>query len=482
MNAQALIGGEWVAPASGRTFEVRSPADGSLVGQAADCGADETRCAIEAAAAAFEDWSGRPASDRAGVLLAASRAIFERQDELARLLAREGGKPIAEARGEVAYAAGFLDYFAEESTRRRTEGVQPAVAGKRLRTVQQPVGVSGLITVWNFPAAGITRPLGAALAAGCTAVVKPAEKAPLCAAAILDILGQAGLPPGAANLILSSDPEPVGRELVSNPRVRKISFTGSAAVGKRLMRDCAQQVKRITLELGGHAPMLVFADADLDAAAEGAVRSKFRNSGQTCVAVNRIYVQEPVVAEFIERLIGRVSQLVLGDPLDEAVQVGPLIDAAAVEKVEAQVQDALAKGARTVIGGRRGTGDGLDRGFYFEPTVLADATDDMMVMREETFGPLAPVTSFTTEDEAIARANGLPVGLAGFAYTRDFARTRRVAAALEFGIVGVNDPLPGAPQAPFGGIKESGIGKEGGRLGLQEFLETKLLSEVLDGA
>jgi succinate-semialdehyde dehydrogenase/glutarate-semialdehyde dehydrogenase len=479
MNARALIGGEWVGADSGRTFEVRSPADGSLIAHAADCGAAETRRAIDAAAAAFSTWSGRTAAERARIMLAARDAMLERREELARLLAREEGKPVTEARGEIAYAAGFLGYFAEEGGRAGAADVTPPVAGKRVRTIEQPIGVAGLITIWNFPAAGVTRPLAAALAAGCTAVVKPAEQAPLCAVAILEMLEAAGLPPGAANLVLSSDPAPVGRELVRNPAVRKLSFTGSGAVGKELLRGCAGQVKRVTLELGGHAPFIVFADADLDAAAEGAVRSKFRNSGQTCVALNRIYVEEPALADFTERLVARVARLRLGDPLDEAVDVGPLIDAAALAKVQAHVQDAIAKGARALLGGTRRAVDGLEAGFYFEPTVLADATDDMAVMREETFGPVAPIAPFATEDEAVARANALPAGLAGFVYTGDHGRAERVARRLECGIVGVNDPLPGTPQAPFGGMKESGLGKEGGRMGLQEFLETKLVSEAV---
>ena len=481
MRANALIGGRWASAQSGRTFEVRSPMDGSVVGMVANCGPADTRLAIEAAAVALERWSRAPAEQRASILLKARDLMLEREEELARLMARETGKPVTEAHGEVAYAAGFLGYFADEGGRPIEEDVTPPIPGKLLRAVRQPVGVAGLITVWNFPTAGITRPLGAALATGCTAVVKPAEQAPHCAAAVVDILQQAGLAPGVVNLVPTSQPEPVVRELVDSPIVRKINFTGSAAVGKALMRDCARHVKRITLELGGHAPFIVFADADLDAAVEGAVRSKFRNGGQTCIALNRIYVEAPVMRVFTERLVERVAALKLGDPLDDEVRVGPLIDSSAVSRLEGQVADAVGRGARVLIGGRRPEGVGVADGFYFEPTVLAGATDDMAVMREETFGPLAPIAAFSDEEEVIARANALPVGLAGFVYTGDRARAKRVSERLEFGIVGVNDALPGAPQASFGGVKESGIGKEGGRLGLEEFVETKLVSEGLAG-
>jgi succinate-semialdehyde dehydrogenase / glutarate-semialdehyde dehydrogenase len=481
MRADALIGGRWLPAHSGRTFEVRSPVDSSVVGAVTDCDAVDTRRAIEAAAAALGGWSRVPVDERGRILLAACDVMLERDEELAALMAREAGKPVTEARGEVAYAAGFLAYFANEARRPMEEDVAPPVSGKRVRAVRQPVGVAGLITVWNFPAAAITRPLGAALAAGCTAVVKPAEQSPHCAAAVMDILQKAGFPPGVINLVPTSRPEPVARELVESPVVRKLSFTGSAAVGKALMRACAGQVKRITLELGGHAPFIVFADADLGAAVEGAVRSKFRNSGQTCIAANRMYVEEPVAQRFTELLVQRVARLKLGDPRQDDVRVGPLIDACAVSRLESQVEDAIARGARVLIGGRRPEGIGLSDGLYFEPTVLAGATDDMAVMREESFGPLAPIATFSSEHEVVSRANGLPSGLAAFVYTGDRARAERISTRLEFGIVGINDPLPGAPQASFGGVKESGLGKEGGSLGLDEFVETKLVSEGLAG-
>jgi succinate-semialdehyde dehydrogenase/glutarate-semialdehyde dehydrogenase len=462
-------------PSAGATFAVLSPATGEQVGRAPNCGEQETRAAIEAAAAAFPGWSQRDPGDRAAVLARAGELMLKRGDELARLMALESGKPITEARGEVGYAAGFLAFFGDEATRVRGEEIPSQVAGKRLRTIKQPVGVSGLITIWNFPAAGITRPLGAALAAGCTAVVKPAEQTPLTAIAVVEILDQAGLPAGASGVVTAADPEPVGRELLSNPVVRKLSFTGSAEVGARIARGAAAQAKRVTLEMGGNAPLIVFADADLDAAAEGALRSKFRFGGQTCVAVNRIFVERSAVGEFTERFVALVRGLRVGDPLDESVDVGPLIDADARSRVESHVEDAVARGATLLCGGRRSAAD-LGSGLWFEPTVLGDVPADALVMREETFGPVAPIASFASEAEVVDRSNELPGGLAAFFYTADEGRATRLAERLEYGIVGVNDSLPVAPNAPFGGIKRSGIGKEGGRLGLEEFLETKLIS------
>ncbi len=457
------------------TFAVLSPATGEPVGRAQDCGTDETRGAVDAAAAALPAWSGRQPGERAAVLVRAGELLSERADALAGLMAAESGKPVAEARGEVGYAADFLAFYAEQAGMVGGEEIPARVPGKRLRTVRQPVGVCGLITVWNFPAAGITRPLGAALAAGCTAVVKPAEQAPLTATAVLDALADAGLPEGVAGLVTAADPEPVGRELLDHPLVRKISFTGSAEVGARLSRGAAGQAKRITLEMGGHAPLIVFADADLDAAAEGAVRSKFRFAGQTCVAVNRIYADRSVVDQLSDRIVALAGELRLGDPLDESVEIGPLIDAGALARVEAHVADAVARGATVLCGGRRSAFD-MGSGLWFEPTVLGAVPEDALVMRDETFGPVAPIAAFAEEDDAVERSNALPWGLAAFAYTADAERARRLAERLEFGIVGINDSLPGAANVPFGGIKRSGIGKEGGRMGIEEFLETKLVS------
>lgn len=461
-----------------KTFEVRNPATGELLDRVLDAGAEETAAAINAAAHAFPTWSQLPAKERAGFLFRVRDLMLQRQEALARTLTIEEGKPIREARGEIGYAADFLGFFAEECQRNLGEVLPAHGPGKRLMTIKQPVGVAGLITIWNFPAAGITRPLGAALAAGCTAVVKPAEQTPLSAIAIFKLFEEAGLPPGVANLVTTSDPGPVGQELLTNPLVRKLSFTGSLEVGRQLMRGAAEQVKRISLELGGHAPFVVFEDADIEAAARGAVASKFRNAGQTCVALNRIYVHESVLDDFTSRIVELVKALKVGNPLNETVQIGPLINEAGLQKTDEHVKDAVARGAKLLLGARRRTDGALANGFFYEPTVLAGVSRDMRIMREETFGPVAPIMAFATEEEVIAAANESTAGLAAFFYTRDRARATRVAERLEYGIVGVNDPLPGAAHVPFGGVKQSGFGKEGGRLGLEEFLNTKVISIV----
>jgi succinate-semialdehyde dehydrogenase / glutarate-semialdehyde dehydrogenase len=465
-------------PALGSTFAVSNPATGESLASLPDAGAEETRIAIDAAARAFPDWSRTPPRERCAGLERTAELMLARRDAIARLVALEEGKPITEARSEVEYAAGFLTFYAREGERVAGEALPLDAPGKRVSLVRGAVGVAGLITIWNFPAAGVTRPTGAALAAGCTVVVKPAEQTPLTAVAIFDLLEQAGLPPGVANLVTTSRPEPVGRALVESPLVRKLNFTGSTDVGRQILRSAADQIKRVTLELGGHAPFMVLDDADLSAAVEGAVRSKFRNSGQTCVCLNRIYVHEDVVEGFTERFTERVSALRVGNPLDEETDVGPLIDAAALHKVERHVEDAVAKGARVLAGGGQVSVQGCDRGLFFQPTVLGEATADMLVMREETFGPVAPIAAYSDEDELLAAANELPSGLAAFLYTRDAARAMRIADRLDYGVVGINDPLPAAPNLPFGGLKQSGIGKEGGRLGIEEFLDTKLVSAL----
>jgi len=432
----------------------------------------ETRIAIDEAAAALPSWSALPAAERGAILVRAGDLLEDRGEELARLIAREGGKPLTEARGEVGYAAGFLRFYAADAELALAPQSHPHPAGKRVRTLRRPTGVCGLITIWNFPAAGVTRPLGAALAAGCTAVVKPAEQTPLSAAAVLEALSDAGLPPGVANLVVTQDPVPVGRELVENEAVRKLSFTGSAEVGTALLRDSAAQAKHVTLELGGHAPFIVLADADLEAAVEGAVASKFRNSGQTCVCLNRVYVERAVYDEFCDRFVQRVSRLRAGDPLDESTEVGPLIDGSALERVERHVDDAVRRGAELLCGGRR-----ID-GLVYAPTVLAGVPADALVMREETFGPVAPIAPVDSEQEAVELANATPWGLAAYVYG-DPEDAVRLASALDYGVVGVNDPLPAAPHLPFGGVKRSGLGKEGGRAGIEEFLEVQLVSEAL---
>ncbi len=471
-----LIAGQWVEADGARTFAVRSPATAGEVGRCADGGAAETALAIEAARDALAEWSAIGPGERGRILDAAADQLEERTEPLARLITLEGGKPIAEARGEVAYAAGFLRFYAREAEAALAPGSHPHDGGKRIRTLARPVGVCGLITIWNFPAAGITRPLGAALAAGCTAVVKPAEQTPLSAVAVLEALCAAGLPPGVANLITAADPEPIGSVLASSEAVRKLSFTGSAAVGAALHGRAALQAKRVTLELGGHAPLIVLADADLDAAVDGAIRSKFRNSGQTCTCVNRIYVERPVYREFRDRFGQRVAALRAGDPLADETEVGPLIDAAALARVERHVADAVDRGARLLCGGRRLDGAGAEAGLLYAPTALAEVAEQALVMREETFGPVAPLAEVGSADEAVARANALPWGLAAYVYSGNRERADELAARLEYGVIGVNDPLPAAPDLPFGGLKRSGIGKEGGRAGIAEFLETQLVS------
>jgi succinate-semialdehyde dehydrogenase/glutarate-semialdehyde dehydrogenase len=471
-----FINGRWVESSSGKKFDVRNPATGDLVALVPNGDAYDTSRAIDAAAKAFPLWAGLTPKERSAYLIKVRDLMLERQEELAKLVAIEEGKPIAEARIEMVYSAEFLNFFAEECKRNTGEVIPSYVPNKRLLSIRQPVGVAGIITIWNYPSAGITRPLAPALGAGCTVVLKPAEQTPLSAIAVFELFEKAGLPPGVANLVTTLNPEVIGEVLVSNPLVRKLSFTGSVEVGKQIMRGAADQLKRVTLELGGHAPFIVFDDADVEAAVHAAIKSKFQNTGQTCVALNRIYVHESILEPFTRRLTELVKTLKVGNPLDETVQVGPLIDEEGLRKVEAHVEDALSKGAKLLIGGNRRTDNEFSKGFFFEPTVLSHVTHDMLVMREETFGPVAPVVAFKSEDEVLSLANELSYGLAAFFYTRDISRAMRIAERLEYGVVGVNDFRFGAVNIPFGGIKQSGYGKEGGRLGLEEFLETKLIS------
>ncbi len=471
-----LIGGEWVEAGSKATFDVTNPATGDVIAKVADAGRTETRQAIHAAARAFPEWSTAPAKTRADALMKACRLMLERKEELARIMTTEQGKPLAEARGEVVYAAGFLDWYAGEAVRVCGETIPASSKTKRLVVLKQPIGVVAAITPWNFPSAMITRKIGPALAAGCTVVVKPAEQTPLSALALGRIFIEAGFPAGVVNIVTSKDPREVGGELLSNPAVRKITFTGSTEVGKLLMRQAADQVKKVSLELGGHAPFIVFDDADLDAAADGAVQSKFRNMGQTCVCANRFYVQRPVVDAFTKKFAERVAKLKMGNGLEDGVQVGPLIDEQGFKKVEAHVADALAKGAAVVMGGKPRREGPFARGYFFEPTILTGIKGSMQIMKEETFGPVAPIEPFDTEDEVIQKANDTPYGLAAYFFSRDVGRVWRVAERLEYGIVGANDGMPSVPQAPFGGWKESGIGREGGHEGIEPFLETKFIS------
>ncbi|OHD68547.1 MAG: succinate-semialdehyde dehydrogenase (NADP(+)) [Spirochaetes bacterium RBG_16_49_21] len=465
----AYIGGEWVPARQGHVLTVTNPADGSEIARVPDMGAEETRRAIEAARDAFPAWSSRPAKERAAILREWYRLIMANQEDIAVLLTSEQGKPLTEARGEVAYGASFIEWFAEEGKRVYGDVIPAPAAGRRIVVLKQPVGVSAAITPWNFPVAMVTRKVAPGLAAGCTVVIKPAEDTPLCALALAALGEQAGIPAGVLNVVTTAHPAEVGAELTANPIVRKLSFTGSTEIGKLLMRQCADTVKKVSLELGGNAPFIVFDDADLDAAVAGAMASKFRNSGQTCVCANRILVQKSIYDAFAAKLAEAVAGLKVGPGLEAGVQQGPLINAAAVEKVEEHIRDAVAKGARIISGGRRHARGGT----FFEPTVLAEVNRLMKLSEEETFGPVAPLYRFQTEDEAIALANDTRYGLASYFYARDLGRAWRVAEALEYGIVGVNEGIISTEVAPFGGFKESGIGREGSKYGIEEYLEIK---------
>ena len=464
-----LIGGEWLA-ASGAIIEVRNPANGERVGSVPNFGAAETQRAIDAAQAAFHPWRAKTAAERAKILKRWFELMMEHQDELARLMTAEQGKPLAEARGEIAYAASFIEWFAEEARRVHGEVIPSPLPDRRLIVIKQPVGVCAAITPWNFPAAMITRKVAPALAAGCTMVVKPAEQTPLSALALAWLGQQAGIPPGVLNII-TGDPVAIGGELTSNPKVLKLSFTGSTEVGRLLMAQCAPPIKKLSLELGGNAPFIVFDDADLDAAVAGAMLSKYRNTGQTCVCANRLFVQAGVYDAFAEKLGARVRQLKVGAGVEPGVQQGPLITEEALAKVEEHVGDVLAGGGSVVAGGRRHALGGT----FYEPTVLTGVTPEMKVFREETFGPVAPLIPFKDEAEVIELANRTEFGLASYFYSRDIGRVWRVAEALEYGMVGINTGLISTEVAPFGGVKQSGLGREGSHHGIEEYLEMKYL-------
>ena len=464
------LDGTWVAADDGATLPVTNPADGALLGTVPRMGGAETRRAIATAEAALPAWRAKTARERSDVLRRWFELILASQEDLAVLMTAEQGKPLAEARGEIGYAASFIEWFAEEGKRVYGDTIPGNAAGQRIVVLKQPIGVVAAITPWNFPSAMITRKAGPALAAGCTMVLKPASATPFSALALAELGERAGLPPGVFNVVTGSAGA-IGAELTSNPAVRKLTFTGSTEIGKQLLEQCASTVKKVSLELGGNAPFIVFEDADLDAAVAGAIASKFRNTGQTCVCTNRFLVQDTVYDAFAERLARAVARLQVGDGLRTGAEQGPLIDMAAVLKVEEQIADALAKGARVVLGGGRHALGGS----FFQPTILAEVTPEMAVTREETFGPVAPLFRFHTEAEAIRLANDTPFGLASYFYTRDLARTWRVAEALEYGIVGINAGLISSAVAPFGGVKESGLGREGSKYGIEEFLEIKYL-------
>ena len=470
-SKKTYINGQWVESRSGKTFNVYNPADGSLVGEAPDMDGEDTAAAIEAAETAFSEWSKTTARVRSKLLRKWFDLQRKNRDGLAELLTREQGKPVAEAKGEILYGSSFVEWFAEEA--RRVYGdVIPATAGDtRIITLKQPVGVVAAITPWNFPNAMITRKIAPALAAGCTVVIKPAEDTPLSALALAALAEEAGFPPGVINVVTTSNPAPVGSVLCSDPRVRKLSFTGSTEVGKLLIRQCADTVKKISMELGGNAPFIVFEDADIDQAVKGAIAAKYRNTGQTCICANRLFVQEGVYEEFSEKFAHAVQEQQVGQGLESGVSIGPLINQEALEKVERLVGDATNNGAKVLTGGKQHSLGGT----FYEPTVLTGVNPDMDIHKEEIFGPVAPVYSFKTEEEAIEMANNTRYGLAAYFYGRDYARIWRVAEALEFGMVGVNTGLISSAEAPFGGVKESGFGREGSKYGMDEYLEIKYI-------
>ncbi|MCJ7557536.1 MAG: NAD-dependent succinate-semialdehyde dehydrogenase [Gammaproteobacteria bacterium] len=470
-RTQAYINGKWVNADSGETKSVSNPADGSVLGTIPDMGAAETRRAIEAANAALPAWSARTAKDRAVILRRWFELIMENQEDLARLMTAEQGKPLAEARGEVAYGASFVEWFAEEGKRVYGDVIPQHAPGKRLITIKQPVGVIAAITPWNFPNAMITRKIAPALAAGCTTLVKPAAETPYSALALAELGERAGFPPGIFNVITTGHSSLVGGEMTANPIVRKFSFTGSTEIGKLLMKQCADTVKKVTMELGGNAPFIVFDDADLDAAVQGAVASKYRNAGQTCVCSNRFLVQDGVYDAFAEKLAAATAKLIVGRGETDGVSIGPLINKGAIDKVASLVDDAVEKGAKVLLGGKR---DDAGSNFY-QATILANVSQDMLVASEEIFGPVAPLFRFKTDEEAIRMANDTPFGLAAYFYSRDITRVWKVAEGLEYGMVGINEGILSTEVAPFGGIKESGVGREGSKYGIDEYLEIKYL-------
>ncbi|AJG21711.1 NAD-dependent succinate-semialdehyde dehydrogenase [Cupriavidus basilensis] len=473
LRSQAFIGGQWQSADSGATFPVTNPADGSLIGTVPLMGAAETTRAIEAARVAQAAWRRKTARERAQVLRAWYDLMLANADDLAVLMTTEQGKPLAEARGEAVYAASFLEWFAEQAKRVHGDVLATPASDKRLLVVKEPVGVCAAITPWNFPLAMITRKAGPALAAGCAMVLKPAEDTPLSALALALLAERAGLPAGLLSVVTgdAASSIEIGAELTGSPVVRKLSFTGSTEVGRILMRQSAPTIKKLSLELGGNAPFIVFDDADLDAAVEGAMASKYRNAGQTCVCANRLYVHDKVYDAFAQKLVAAVKTLKVGHGLEPGVQQGPLINEDAVAKVEQHIADALGKGARLLTGGKRHDLGGT----FFEPTVLANVTPDMVVAKQETFGPLAPLFRFTSDEEVVNMANDTEFGLASYFFSRDIGRIWRVAEALEYGMVGINTGLISNEVAPFGGVKQSGLGREGASYGIEEYLEVKYL-------
>jgi succinate-semialdehyde dehydrogenase / glutarate-semialdehyde dehydrogenase len=467
---QAYLAGDWCDADNGATIDVNNPATGEILGRVPLMGRGETRRAIEAAKIAWDDWRRRPAGARSQILRNWHDLMLKNVEDLGTLMTAEQGKPLEEAKGEVAYAAGFIEWFAEEGKRIYGDTIPSPWEDRRLVVIKEPVGVCAAITPWNFPAAMITRKLGPALAAGCTMIAKPAESTPFSALALAVLAERAGVPRGVFS-VLTGNPREIGGEMTANPDVRKLTFTGSTEVGRILMKQSAETIKKLSLELGGNAPFIVFDDADLDAAVSGAIASKYRNAGQTCVCVNRLYVQAGVYDAFAARLVEAVKGLKVGNGLEPGVLQGPLIDQAAIEKIEEHIQDAVSKGARVLTGGQRHALGGT----FFEPTVLSNVPGDAKVAKEETFGPLAPLFRFETDEDALRLANDTEFGLASYFYSRDIGRVWRVAEGLESGMVGINTGMISTEVAPFGGVKQSGLGREGSRYGIEEFLEVKYL-------
>ena len=471
LATKAFVAGEWVDADDGATFDVINPSRGDVIASVPDLGLTEIRRAIDAARDAWRQWAAKPAKERSAVLMEWYRLMMENQEDLGAILTAEMGKPLPEAKGEIAYGASFLQWFAEEAKRIYGETVPGHQADKRLIVIKQPVGVVASITPWNFPNAMITRKAGPALAAGCAFIARPASETPLSALAMAVLAERAGLPKGLMSIVTSKRSSEVGKEFCSNPIIRKISFTGSTEVGRILLKQAGDQIKKVSMELGGNAPFIVFDDADVDQAVEGAMISKYRNNGQTCVCANRIYVQSGIYDEFAEKLAEASNSLKLGDGFSDGVSTGPLINADAVTKVESHIEDAVGKGAKIVTGGQRHALGGT----WFEPTVLSGVTQDMLVAHDETFGPVAPLFKFETEEEVIKLANDTIHGLASYFFAKDISRVWRVAEALEYGIVGINTGLFSTEVAPFGGVKQSGIGREGSRHGIEDYLEMKYL-------
>ncbi len=472
-----FIGGRWVDGQTGGTFEVLNPATSEPIAVVPDGGPDQARAAVDAAATAFPKWAALTALERGGLLLKARDILTSRIDALAHLVTEENGKPVTEARGEVSFAIQYLPWFAEEARRVYGEIVPPPVAHKRLWVTHQPMGVVAAITPWNFPATMVLRKIAPALAAGCAVVLKPAKETPLTAIEIARAFQEAGLPPGVFNVVVGKRAAPIAEVFLTDPRVRKIAFTGSTEVGKVLMAQAAAQLKRVAFELGGNAPFIVFDDADLDRAVQNAVAIKYlRVGGQSCICANRIYVQRPIAEAFLAKFTQAVRAIKVGGGFEPGVQVGPMINAETLEKVEGFVNDAVASGARPLTGGRRLTEGPYRKGFFYEPTVLTDVREEMPVARDETFGPVAPVMVFETDEEVIARSNNTSFGLAAYLSSRDLRRVIRVSEALEYGLVCVNDATGYTHEIPFGGFKESGLGREGGRQGIEEYMEVKSIS------